>query len=258
MVRYGKNLMLAVAGTAILAGCGSPLSRVRLTGAQTQELTAVPINSDLAAGRRALADGQFGAAVAALRLARLDLACAAEATNGLGVAYAQLGRADLAERYFREAVAMDPQDRRFTANLARFEQARAVQLAARAAPPPETAPVPQLKAGLRVASGGGSKAVTVGGTAPSSPLRVAAPQPLKVGQPVAKPVVKTSAVADAGAVAQAKVTVDPAPTAPARLTVVSPRPIAPTLPSASATRSRLALAWQPPIHRAFAEPVELD
>ena len=88
MMNYGKNLMLAVAGTAILAGCGSPLSRVRLTGAQTQELTAAPINSDLAAGKRALAVGQYGAAVAALRLARLDPACSAEATNGLGVAYA--------------------------------------------------------------------------------------------------------------------------------------------------------------------------
>lgn len=243
MVQYGKNLMLAVAGTAILAGCGSPLTRVRLTGAPTEELTAVPVNSDLAAGKRALADGQYGAAVAALRLARLDPACTAEATNGLGVAYAQLGRNDLAERYFREAVAMDPQDRRFAANLARFEQTRAVQLAARPAPPPVVAPASQLKAGLRVASGGGSKAVSVGGTAPVRPLRVAAPEPVKVGEP---------------AVRTAAVTVDPAPTATARLTVVSPRPIAPTLPSASATRSRLALAWQPPIHRTFAEPVELD
>ena len=257
MVQYGKNLMLAVAGTAILAGCGSPLTRVRLTGAPTEELTAVPVNSDLAAGKRALADGQYGAAVAALRLARLDPACTAEATNGLGVAYAQLGRNDLAERYFREAVAMDPQDRRFAANLARFEQTRAVQLAARPAPSPVVAPAPQLKAGLRVASGGGSKAVSVGGTAPVRPLRVAAPEPVKVGEPA----VRTAAAAPASARAAAKpvaVTVDPAPTATARLTVVSPRPIAPTLPSASATRSRLALAWQPPIHRTFAEPVELD
>lgn len=251
MVQYGKNLMLAVAGTAILAGCGSPLTRVRLTGAPTEELTAVPVNSDLAAGKRALADGQYGAAVAALRLARLDPACTAEATNGLGVAYAQLGRNDLAERYFREAVAMDPQDRRFAANLARFEQARAVQLAARPAPSPVVAPAPQLKAGLRVASGGGSKAVSVGGAAPVRALRVAAPEPVKVGEPA----VRTAAAAPAAA-KPAAVTVDPAPTA--RLTVVSPRPIAPTLPSASATRSRLALAWQPPIHRTFAEPVELD
>ena len=251
MVQYGKNLMLAVAGTAILAGCGSPLTRVRLTGAPTEELTAVPVNSDLAAGKRALADGQYGAAVAALRLARLDPACTAEATNGLGVAYAQLGRNDLAERYFREAVAMDPQDRRFAANLARFEQARAVQLAARPAPPPVVAPAPQLKAGLRVASGGGSKAVSVGGAAPVRALRVAAPEPVKVGESA----VRTAAAAPAAA-KPAAVTVDPAPTA--RLTVVSPRPIAPTLPSASATRSRLALAWQPPIHRTFAEPVELD
>lgn len=251
MVQYGKNLMLAVAGTAILAGCGSPLTRVRLTGAPTEELTAVPVNSDLAAGKRALADGQYGAAVAALRLARLDPACTAEATNGLGVAYAQLGRNDLAERYFREAVAMDPQDRRFAANLARFEQARAVQLAARPAPSPVVAPAPQLKAGMRVASGGGSKAVSVGGAAPVRALRVAAPEPVKVGEPA----VRTAAAAPAAA-KPAAVTVDPAPTA--RLTVVSPRPIAPTLPSASATRSRLALAWQPPIHRTFAEPVELD
>lgn len=247
-MKYGTNLLLAVAGTAILTGCGSPLSRIRLTGAATQELTAAPINSDLAAGKRALADGQYGAAVAALRLARLDPGCAAEATNGLGVAYAQLGRDDLAERYFRQAAAMDPLDRRFTANLARFEQARAVQLAARPAPPPVAAPAQQLKAGLRVANGGGSKAVTVGGTAPVRALRVAAPEPVKVGEPV----VRTAAAA----AKPTSMTVDPAPAA--QLSVVTARPLAPTLPSASATRSRLALAWQPPIHRTFADADELD
>src|SRR3546814_9961813 len=49
-----------------------------------------------------------------------DLDSAAEAYNGLGVAYAKLGRADLAERYFKMALSMDGTNPRFAANLDRF------------------------------------------------------------------------------------------------------------------------------------------
>src|SRR3546814_14347739 len=59
-------------------------------------------------------------AIQQFRLAALDPGSAAEAFNGLGVAYARLGRADLAERYFRMALSMDGANPRFAANLERF------------------------------------------------------------------------------------------------------------------------------------------
>src|SRR3546814_13341744 len=59
-------------------------------------------------------------AIQQFRLAALDPGSAAEAFNGLGVAYAKLGRADLAERYFKMALSMDGTNPRFAANLDRF------------------------------------------------------------------------------------------------------------------------------------------
>ena len=47
----------------------------------------------------------------------------AGATNGLAVAYLQLGRPDLAERFFKEAIALDPGNRKYQANLNRFYEA---------------------------------------------------------------------------------------------------------------------------------------
>jgi tetratricopeptide (TPR) repeat protein len=52
--------------------------------------------------------------------ARLTAGLAGQAHNGMGVAYAELGRADLAERYFLLAIASAPEDRRFAANLSRL------------------------------------------------------------------------------------------------------------------------------------------
>ncbi|MEY4239520.1 MAG: hypothetical protein RL339_2121 [Pseudomonadota bacterium] len=158
------TLMLLVVSATALGGCSSLFGRAALNSraAASEELFAAAPNPDLVAGRQALSEGQLGAAIAALRLARLDPASTAEATNGLGVAYAQLGRDDLADRYFHQAAALAPQDPRFAANLERFNQSRAARLAH--APPAPAAPAPAeqvLKAGIRGAVGGTSKAVTV-------------------------------------------------------------------------------------------------
>lgn len=237
-MRNRKNLLLMVAVTAIVTGCGSPLSRVRPVAGVSEQLMAAPVNPDLAEGRRALADGRYVAAVAALRLARLDPDCAAEAANGMGVAYALLGRTDLAERYFREAVARDPQDRRFSGNLARLEQARTVQLARRqeaVRPKLAASSVPMLGAGLHVASFGGNKAVTVTGQSPVRLVRVASPKPARAAVVVADPRART-----------------------ARLTVVTPRPEGPSQPREKITRFGKALAWQPPMYRRFVGTNEPD
>ena len=155
-----RNLALVALASVAVAGCASPLGRIAMrSGPQPDPaLLAPPVNPDLIEGRKALATGNYGAAIAALRLARLDPDSAAEATNGLGVAYARIGRDDLAERYFRQAIVLAPQDRRFAANLDRFYQVRDARLArlAQAAPKPVAPVMPTMQAGIRVAVGGGT------------------------------------------------------------------------------------------------------
>lgn len=74
----------------------------------------------LDAGRQALANDNFGAAIAVFREARLRSETAAEAYNGMAIAYSRIGRPDLAERFFRQAIANAPDDRRYYRNLARL------------------------------------------------------------------------------------------------------------------------------------------
>ncbi len=71
-------------------------------------------------GRAQLRSGQISAAIASFRMARMDPAVAADANNGLGVAYIRLGRMDLADRYFRTALNLEPENERFAANLLRL------------------------------------------------------------------------------------------------------------------------------------------
>lgn len=75
---------------------------------------------ELEQGRLALKAGHPARAIQMFRLAAMDEKSAADAFNGLGVAYAKLGRADLAERYFKMAVSLDSSNPKFAANLDRF------------------------------------------------------------------------------------------------------------------------------------------
>jgi tetratricopeptide (TPR) repeat protein len=77
----------------------------------------------LEAGRNHLLRQRPAQAVNAFRQASRDPALAGEAFNGMGVAYAKMGRPDLARRYFDLAVAADPHDARYQRNLARLEGA---------------------------------------------------------------------------------------------------------------------------------------
>ena len=121
-----NKLLMAALAPMLLAGCHSLFGQqakleVRPAGA--------PVNGASAAialeeGRQHLLSGEPASAIVALRLATLDPGTAAPAHNGLGVAYAMLGRGDLSERYFQRAVEQDPADPRFPANLARFYASR--------------------------------------------------------------------------------------------------------------------------------------
>lgn len=112
----------------LLAGCQSLSSNssrlqggIRVSSESGAKAAAV---HQLAEGRAALDTRNYAAAVAAFRNAAFDPALVASAHNGLAVAYAGIGRNDLASRYFRMAIAEDPGNPRYQANLARVEEAR--------------------------------------------------------------------------------------------------------------------------------------
>jgi tetratricopeptide (TPR) repeat protein len=110
-----------------------------------------PVGSPAAAladGRRQLATGQYGLAISRFREAAVKADNAAAAHNGLGVAYAQLGRADLARRYFLAAIAEAPSDPRYVANLERLVASTRI-VAAEASPSP-LSPRARLPAGVRL------------------------------------------------------------------------------------------------------------
>lgn len=129
------RLLLLCGVASLAAGCqGSPLkgwsfgksrAPARLAAVQVEGAAA------LEEGRALLRDGRLSAAAASFRIAMLDPATAADANNGLAVAYAKVGRPDLAERYFRAAIRIDPEDMRYTANLLRMQHG--VMLARQAA-----------------------------------------------------------------------------------------------------------------------------
>lgn len=174
MNRNTRAILLLAAATPMLAGCSSFLSKLGLVGAGGPAATErvanqALVNPDLELGRQALSEGRYAAAIAAFRFARMDAAVAADAANGLGVAYAALGREDLAERYFREAIALAPQDPRFAANLLRFHRARDARFAAVV----PVQPVPQpVRGPVRVEAGGGARTVSVGQGSQRVPVRV--------------------------------------------------------------------------------------
>ncbi len=125
MKSVGKLALLLAAGTG-LAGCQS------LFGSSSQASFNADASSragDVAAfavsleeGRAYLKQGRIAAAIGAFKVAQLGRDTKAEATNGLAVAYARLGRQDLARRYFAAAARLDPGNPIFAANLARLER----------------------------------------------------------------------------------------------------------------------------------------
>lgn len=71
-------------------------------------------------GRRALDYGNTGLAIEAFRRAVASGEDPAPAVNGLGVAYARIGRVDLAQRFFEQAAGLAPNEPRYQANLTRL------------------------------------------------------------------------------------------------------------------------------------------
>ncbi len=127
MNNAGK-MIVALMASSLLAGCQSfPLSKLGFgkpkPSASMPAILDEPGSVVLAEGQEQLRQGNISAAVASFRIAALDADTQADASNGLGIAYAKLGRADLADRYFRSAALLDPANTKYAANLARLHQA---------------------------------------------------------------------------------------------------------------------------------------
>ena len=108
-----------VALAASLGGCKSFVQAFDFSRHSSGSQYAIG-PTDLEEGRAHLRAGRVGNALAPLHRAALDPASSGDALNALGVAYAKLGRADLAERYFIAATRVDAGNPAFAANLDRF------------------------------------------------------------------------------------------------------------------------------------------
>lgn len=159
-MRLIGKLSCIVAGTAMLGGCQSfPLTSWLFKGGRPAEeqsqLLAGNSAGSLEEGRASLREGNISAAVASFRVALLDRSTRADASNGLGVAYARLGRPDLAERYFQAAISAEPDNSKYVANLLRLQQQVLLARRPEAAQPvvaagPVPAPVARLARGDRL------------------------------------------------------------------------------------------------------------
>ncbi len=114
--------LVALVAAVQLGGCKSFVSALNLGGPLERSDLTQPIfgAADLERGKSDLRAGRTGKAIRALQLATLNKDTASEAFNALGIAYARLGRADLAERYFYAAISAGPAAPHISANLARF------------------------------------------------------------------------------------------------------------------------------------------
>ena len=115
------EMMLTIGLSGVVAGCSAfqPQAELNIRAVDSQQLTGDETNP-IAEGRAKLALGQNGLAISAFRAALREQPESADAYNGLGIAYDRIGRKDLAQRYFELAVAGEPDNAKFSGNLARF------------------------------------------------------------------------------------------------------------------------------------------
>ena len=143
-----KMLVAGMLAATLLGGCQSifghhaKLDIRPVGGVDSPGASAIALEE----GKQFLRSGAVGSAIVALQKAAADPVAAPEAHNGLGVAYAMLGRGDLAERYFQQAIAESPAEAKYSANLARFYQSQEAALVRRQAiPAPAVATEPDTE-----------------------------------------------------------------------------------------------------------------
>lgn len=118
-------LCIAMGILVPLSGCSGTLKFLGLRHDSGPEIAVRPIASQPSPngnatrqGREDLAAGRTGAAIAQFQIALAAGEPVGAAANGLGVAYARLGRFEQAHRFFSEAIAVEPDNAKYRANLA--------------------------------------------------------------------------------------------------------------------------------------------
>ena len=178
-----KAAMSLILAVPLLGACQSVFGGSRMARTDQKAAPAAPeadyAAAQIAQGRKALDEGQPGAAVTAFRNAKQFPEQAAAASNGLAIAYSQLGRSDLAERYFRDAMALAPGERKYQVNLQRFYQAQSAELA-RSVAPPAFLPASTRTGPIQIVSRDGSRTgLTV--SRPASRLARLSPSEVRIG-----------------------------------------------------------------------------
>lgn len=172
-----KFLRFAVIAALVPALGGCALLGIGRSEPRVSAVSTLPMDADayirFEEGRAALDSGQNAAAIAAFSEARLEPALLGPALNGMGVAWARLGRVDLAERYFRQAVTAAPGDERFAANLELAQWTRLASGRRLAAPQPAVAEA--ALPSRTIAAGRGPVHLATGGMA-GSRITVEGPQ----------------------------------------------------------------------------------
>jgi tetratricopeptide (TPR) repeat protein len=116
------RLTLAIALSLPLGACSSIFGSNTAARSTQQMQPAETVTPALASGstedgRAHLGAGRVGLAIEAFQRALASGEPVAPALNGMGVAYARLGRSDAAKRFFEQASAMEPTNEKFAANL---------------------------------------------------------------------------------------------------------------------------------------------
>jgi hypothetical protein len=124
-----KTLTILAAGTALLGGCASePAVEVRPVGVAARGAAA---GDKIALGHAALAMGNAGLALQEFRQSLRVNPQSTDALSGIALCYDAMGRADLARRYYQEALALAPADlallRQYAASLAHHGAAAEAQ-----------------------------------------------------------------------------------------------------------------------------------
>lgn len=141
------TLCMALGMLLPLTGCSGALKLFGLRHDSRPEIAVRPIGGTRSPagaatrqGREDLAAGRIGAAIAQFQVALAAGEPVGAAANGLGVAYARLGRFEQAHRFFSEALAIEPANAKYRSNLALLMRSplmaerRAADLAAQIAP----------------------------------------------------------------------------------------------------------------------------
>ena len=148
-----NTLILRASAMAMLLSLGGCQFFGKLNMAQSgskEQQRSVAVDrtmpSSLAEGREHLRSNRNGMAIDAFNLALIRGEDPAAAYNGLGVAYARIGRNDLAYRFFKKANASNPDNPVYASNLIRLVDSPAFALnqidRAPAAPPARAAERP--------------------------------------------------------------------------------------------------------------------